>query len=290
MSRSNPSELIRTLSVALLLTSACGAPAAGLSGGGKAEELGGACPDRITETDTYRAERYLDPWVDRFAALERRPPAIPDVASTADGAALAGDRIVIRGRVVDADCQPVAGVSIDIWQPDQQGFYDVDRGAVAAGGGLRATISTDADGRYVFETIFPGPHWLDEDQRFRPPHINLRVGGSLLTQIYFAGVNLINQGLTEAAFDASETPSTLRAPLEALNAADRLPDGGGAFAQVAPEFVGQMGMAQRGSNHGPRALAPLPGDDLRIAEFAQTIQRAVDAPYYYYFFDVRLPR
>lgn len=96
-------------------------------------------------------------------------------------------RLAISGRVLGApDCKPLAGATIEVWQADAQGRYtqvsrerkDDPRCL------LRATLTSDAGGRYAYRTIpageYPG----------RPRHIHYRVSApgyrTLVTQLYFA--------------------------------------------------------------------------------------------------------
>jgi len=64
-----------------------------------------------------------------------------------------GSGLVVTGRVLSAaDCTPVAGARINHWQADSKGKY-VDR--------LRACLYSDDEGRFRFETEWPGtpvPH------------------------------------------------------------------------------------------------------------------------------------
>lgn len=67
----------------------------------------------------------------------------------------------VRGQVRSIDGTPVAHAELEVWQADEEGLYDVQRGADAvlqARGRLRA----DADGCFHFRTIvaeaYPIPH------------------------------------------------------------------------------------------------------------------------------------
>jgi protocatechuate 3,4-dioxygenase beta subunit len=90
---------------------------------------------------------------------------------------LRGTRIMITGRVFNADCEPIVGAWLDFWQADGSGRYD------NTGFKLRGHQYTDSDGRYYLETIIPGGYIT------RTPHIHVKVrapGGSILTtQLYF---------------------------------------------------------------------------------------------------------
>jgi protocatechuate 3,4-dioxygenase beta subunit len=112
-----------------------------------------------------------------------------------------GERMILHGRVVDADGRPQAGTLVEIWQANAGGRYrHVNDGYLAPldphfGGAGRAI--TDADGWYRFRTIKPGAYpWRNGPNSWRPAHIHLSLFGHrfaqrLITQLYFEGDPLI---------------------------------------------------------------------------------------------------
>jgi protocatechuate 3,4-dioxygenase beta subunit len=90
-----------------------------------------------------------------------------------------GPRFLLEGRVLDAQCQPVANALVDLWHADEQGEYD-NRGYR-----YRGHQFTDAEGRYRFETIVPALY----PGRTRHFHVKVQPrGGRLLTtQLYWPG-------------------------------------------------------------------------------------------------------
>lgn len=108
-------------------------------------------------------------------------------------AGVEGERIVIEGRMVDAQGEVVPDGVIEIWQADAQGVYaHPDDGRKTAGGfqGF-GRCSTDAEGRFRFATIKPGsvPGIAGSPQA---PHIMVNVFArgllkQLSTRIYFPG-------------------------------------------------------------------------------------------------------
>src|SRR5262245_45155479 len=90
-----------------------------------------------------------------------------------------GERIALIGYVLDTRCRPVAGALLDLWHSDAAGQYD------NKGYRLRGHQFTDAEGRYVFETIVPGRY----PGRTRHYHLKVQAPGRsiLTTQLYFPG-------------------------------------------------------------------------------------------------------
>lgn len=92
-----------------------------------------------------------------------------------------GQPLLLEGRVLTTDCQPVAGAVIDVWSCDADGVYDND------GFTLRGHVFTDADGRYRVETIRPS--YYEALGFLRAAHIHVKLQGRetrlLTTQLYF---------------------------------------------------------------------------------------------------------
>jgi protocatechuate 3,4-dioxygenase alpha subunit len=104
-----------------------------------------------------------------------------------------GDRIRIEGRVLDGDGAPVVDSMLEIWQADAAGRYahPADARALpnAAYKGF-GRCGTNAEGRFSFETIKPGPV-PGPGGRMQAPHIAMIVFSRgmlthVFTRIYFA--------------------------------------------------------------------------------------------------------
>jgi protocatechuate 3,4-dioxygenase beta subunit len=106
-----------------------------------------------------------------------------------------GEKIVVTGRVLDEDGRPVCNSLLEVWQCNSAGRYWHKRDQHSApldpnfyGFGK---MLTDADGRYRFVTIKPGPYpWGNHEKAWRPAHIHFSMFGSvyaqrLVTQMYF---------------------------------------------------------------------------------------------------------
>lgn len=101
-----------------------------------------------------------------------------------------GRGLVVTGVVrTTGSCAPVRRARIEWWQANPQGRYDDAH---------RATQSSDAEGKYRFETDFPGIY------PGRPPHLHVKVSApghrTLTTQLY------PKPGQTEIAFDFTLRP------------------------------------------------------------------------------------
>lgn len=95
-----------------------------------------------------------------------------------------GRTLVLSGRLLGADGAPLAGATVDVWQADDNGFYDVqvlDRQPPGNGRGL---FTTDRGGRFWFRTVEPAPYPIPADgpvgellaatrrHPYRPAHIH----------------------------------------------------------------------------------------------------------------------
>ena len=113
-----------------------------------------------------------------------------------------GERIVVTGRVLDENGNPVANTLVEVWQANAGGRYihkqdqhdaPLDPNFLGSGRCL-----TDAEGRYKFYTIKPGAYpWGNHANAWRPNHIHFSLfGGSiasrLVTQMYFPGDPLLD--------------------------------------------------------------------------------------------------
>jgi len=108
-----------------------------------------------------------------------------------------GERIIVTGRALDTDGDPVPDTLIEIWQANAAGRYrhlvdqhhaPLDTNFLGVGRCL-----TDAQGAYRFTTIKPGAYpWLNHPNAWRPAHIHFSLFGTswlarLITQMYFPG-------------------------------------------------------------------------------------------------------
>lgn len=121
-----------------------------------------------------------------------------DVSPASDG-----PRCLVTGHVRDPSGRPVADATVDVWQADRHGFYDVQQPGRQPLGNGRGLFRTDENGRFIFVSVVPsfypiptdGPvgALLDAAGRHpnRPAHIHFIVTADgyqdLTTHIFVAG-------------------------------------------------------------------------------------------------------
>ncbi len=128
------------------------------------------------------------------------PPEAPQGADISG--ALPGTPLWVDVRVTDAEGRPLGGAVVDVWQSNEDGFYDVQLPDLD-GPVLRARLRTAADGRLRFWSILPSPYPIPEDgpvgamlaavgrHPYRAPHLHFMIAAPghrrLVTQLFVAG-------------------------------------------------------------------------------------------------------
>jgi hydroxyquinol 1,2-dioxygenase len=99
-----------------------------------------------------------------------------------------GQEVCLYGRVTNAAGKPVANATVQVWQPDETGNYDLQKHDPSEMD-LRGTFHTDADGGYYLRTIVPLGYMIPMDgpvgdmiraqkrHGYRPAHIHFIIGG-----------------------------------------------------------------------------------------------------------------
>ncbi len=132
----------------------------------------------------------------------------------AAGPDASGERVEIRGRVLDGDGTPVPDALIEVWQADAKGRYrhpeDPHAGSVDRGFRGFCRVPTDADGRFAVRTVKPG-RVAGPDGTRQAPHLNVLV--------MMRG--LLRQAATRLYFP--DGPGNEDDPVLALVPADRRP-------------------------------------------------------------------
>jgi catechol 1,2-dioxygenase len=66
-----------------------------------------------------------------------------------------GEPCLVTGRVTGTGGAPVAGASLDVWQADEAGFYDVQQPDTVPATNLRGLFTAAADGTFWFRSVVP---------------------------------------------------------------------------------------------------------------------------------------
>jgi len=74
-----------------------------------------------------------------------------------------GEDMVARGRVLDVNGNPLSGVKIDVWQANDEGFYDVQQKGIQPEFNLRGVFRTGEDGTYWFKAVRPKHYSIPDD-------------------------------------------------------------------------------------------------------------------------------
>jgi hydroxyquinol 1,2-dioxygenase len=115
-----------------------------------------------------------------------------------------GEPCWVQGTVRDVNGRPLNGARIEVWQADDDGFYDVQYGDGRTS--ARAHLYTDQDGRYRFWALTPTPYPIPDDgpvgdllaathrSPMRAPHLHFMVSHpgmqTVITHIFVAGDDL----------------------------------------------------------------------------------------------------
>jgi hydroxyquinol 1,2-dioxygenase len=116
------------------------------------------------------------------------PFHVPDAPELPMGADICldakGDPMRVRGRILDTEGNPIAGAKIDVWQANDEGFYDVQQKGIQPDFNLRGVFRTGADGAYHFRAVKPKFYPIPADgpvgkllaalgrHPFRPAHLH----------------------------------------------------------------------------------------------------------------------
>lgn len=118
-----------------------------------------------------------------------------DISKEADG-----ESAFISGKVTDVSGNPIAGAQIEVWQANQDGFYDTQQPDIQPPMNLRGTFVTSDDGNYSFKTVKPVPYPIPDDgpvgkmlkkmgrHPYRPAHVHFMIQADgyekLITHIF----------------------------------------------------------------------------------------------------------
>ena len=87
------------------------------------------------------------------------PFYVPDAPRYEHGANVCldgkGEPMLVQGRVLDTEGRPIDGALLDIWQTNDDGFYDVQQKGVQPDFNLRGVFTSGPDGAYWFRSAKP---------------------------------------------------------------------------------------------------------------------------------------
>ncbi|QDY99841.1 intradiol ring-cleavage dioxygenase [Nitratireductor mangrovi] len=129
-----------------------------------------------------------------------------------------GEDMAVSGRILDTEGNPLAGAVIDVWQANDEGFYDVQQKGIQPDFNLRGVFRTGPDGRYWFRAVKPKFYPIPDDgpvgkllgslgrHPFRPAHLHyiIKADGfeTLTTHIFDPDDPYIN---SDAVFGVKES-------------------------------------------------------------------------------------
>ena len=145
-----------------------------------------------------------------------------------------GEPMLVRGTIRSTDGSPLTGAKIDVWQANDEGFYDVQQKGIQPDFNLRGVFRTGNDGRYWFKGVKPKFYPIPDDgpvgqllkslgrHPFRPAHLHYIIEAEghdrLVTHIFdpddpYIGSDAVF-GVKEsllAKFDRIEDPDAIKA-------------------------------------------------------------------------------
>ena len=142
-------------------------------------------------------------------------PEVDNGCDIANGAH--GIPCFVSGCVRGLDGNVVAGAKLDVWQSDDEGYYDVQRTDLTCHQG-RARLRTDAEGRFRFRSILAVPYPIPHDgpvgrmlealgrHPWRPAHLHFKIEAPgyerLITHIFRNGDDFLD---SDAVFGVRST-------------------------------------------------------------------------------------
>jgi hydroxyquinol 1,2-dioxygenase len=95
-----------------------------------------------------------------------------------------GTPMVVSGRILSIDGTPIAHAKVDVWQANDEGFYDVQQKGIQPDFNLRGVFRTNEKGEYWFKGVKPKYYPIPDDgpvgqligalgrHPFRPAHLH----------------------------------------------------------------------------------------------------------------------
>lgn len=129
-----------------------------------------------------------------------------------------GEPTLVTGQVIGEGGKPVPGALVDVWQANDEGFYDVQQPDIQPERNLRGLFTADGEGRFWFRTILPrfypiptdGPvgEMLNAAKRhpYRPAHVHFIVAAKgyepVVTHLFVEGDDYLE---SDAVFAVKES-------------------------------------------------------------------------------------
>ena len=148
------------------------------------------------------------------------PFYVPDAPAQPEGADISGgetgDPLWIEGQVTTPDGTPIPGAWVDVWQSDDDGYYDVQKPGDEAN--LRARFIADDEGRFRLWSILPKAYPIPDDgpvgemleatsrHPWRPAHVHFMIGAdgcqTLVTHLFVEGSDYLD---SDAVFGVKDS-------------------------------------------------------------------------------------
>ena len=178
----------------------------GATGSGEAVEVVGHHGDR-QPTHTTEATVFGPFYVEGAPEYQNGD----DIANGAPG-----EPCFVSGRVLSVSGDPIPNARLDVWQADEEGFYDVQYDDLDEARG-RGRLRADGEGRYWFWSVKPEPYPIPHDgpvgdllkaanrSPMRPAHVHFMVEApgyrTLITHVFAEGDEYLD---TDAVFGVKE--------------------------------------------------------------------------------------
>ena len=143
--------------------------------------------------DAAQAKREPTPHVEMGPFYKRRAPSTTMLRAAGEK----GTPLTVSGRVITVNGDVVPNATIEVWQADDEGLYDLD------GYRFRASIVPGTSGAYAFESVMPG-HYPARVARHVHYFVTAPGHKTLSTQLYFA---------TDEVFDGNPDKNFTKDPL-----------------------------------------------------------------------------
>ncbi|GGL57959.1 intradiol ring-cleavage dioxygenase [Wenxinia marina] len=138
-----------------------------------------------------------------------------------------GEPMLVRGRILDIDGKPIANARIDVWQANDEGFYDVQQKGLQPDFNLRGVFRSNERGEYWFKGVKPKFYPIPDDgpvgkllgalgrHPYRPAHLHYIIEAegfeTLVTHIFDPDDPYIH---SDAVFGVKESLMATFAPVD----------------------------------------------------------------------------